>query len=132
MSDFEEQESSVNPMNYLKIFFRRKELLIIPAIIGLILGICAGIILPKKFQSSTILLVEEGKTDNPLFDQLAVSTTVGQRMNAIRESMLEQKKDDTHLLPEGPEKEIVKELKREMKRAAKAMDFSWPRACATG
>ncbi|HLF19147.1 MAG TPA: GNVR domain-containing protein [Candidatus Omnitrophota bacterium] len=87
MTDIE-QESSVNPMNYLKIFFRRKELVIIPAFIGLILGICTGIILPKKYLSSTILLVEEGKTDNPLFQELAVSSTVSQRMNSIRESML--------------------------------------------
>ncbi len=42
---------------------------------------------------------------------------------AIRKSMLEQKKDDVDSLPEGPTKEIVKELEREMKRAAKAMDF---------
>ena len=87
MTDIE-QESSVNPMNYLKIFFRRKELVIIPAFIGLILGICTGIILPKKYLSSTILLVEEGKTDNPLFQELAVSSTISQRMNSIRESML--------------------------------------------
>ena len=32
--------------------------------------------------------MEEGKTDNPLFDNLAVSTTITQRMNSIRESML--------------------------------------------
>src|SRR5262245_7755875 len=88
MSDIIEAESPINPMNYLKIFFRRKELLIIPSILGLVLGICTGMLMPKKFQSSTILLVEEGKTDNPLFKELAVSTTVSQRMTSIRESML--------------------------------------------
>lgn len=76
------------PVEYLKIFFRRKWLFIIPAFAGLILGICAGILLPKKYMSSTMILVEEGKTDNPLFDKLAVSTTITQRMNVIRESML--------------------------------------------
>jgi len=86
MSD--EETQSILPINYLKIFFRRKELIIIPLFVGIIMGICAGIILPKKFKSSTILLVEEGKTDNPLFDKLAVSSTVRQRMTAIKESML--------------------------------------------
>lgn len=75
-------------MNYLKIFFRRKEYFIIPVFTGLILGICAGIILPKKFKSSTTLLIEDGKSDNPLFNNIAVSTTVNQRLATIRESML--------------------------------------------
>jgi len=75
-------------MAYLKMFFRRKELVIIPMLLGLSLGVCAGILLPKKFLSSTVILVEEGKTDNPLFSDLAVSSTVQQRMNTIKESML--------------------------------------------
>ncbi len=42
----------------------------------------------------------------------------------IRESMLERsQKSEAEILPEGPAGEIVKGLKREMKRAAKAMDF---------
>ena len=86
--DDSNQKISVAPISYLKIFFRRKELFLIPAFAGLILGICAGILLPKKYRSSTIILVEEGKTDNPLFNNLAVSTTVNQRMSTIRESIL--------------------------------------------
>ncbi len=81
-------ENVTSLMSYLKIFFRRKELFVIPAFAGFIIGIGLGIILPKKYVSSTILLVEEGKSDNPLFEQLAVSSTVIQRMTAIRESML--------------------------------------------
>ena len=81
-------ETTVSPMNYLKIFFRRKTLLFIPAFFGLILGICASLLLPKQYVSSTVILVEEGKTDNPLFDKLAVSTNVGERLSTIRESML--------------------------------------------
>ncbi len=80
--------SSLSVMSYLKIFFRRKWLFIIPVYAGLIFGVCAGIVLPKKYLSSTIILVEEGKSDNPLFNNLAVSTTVTQRMTAIQESML--------------------------------------------
>jgi len=81
-------ELNISVVGYIKIFFRRKELIIIPAFIGLVLGMCAGIILPKKYKSETIILVHEGKTDNPLFDKIAVSTTVEQRLATIRESML--------------------------------------------
>jgi len=82
------EETGISPISYLKIFFRRKEMFIIPLFIGLIGGICAGVLLPKQYKSSTIILVEEGKSDNPLFDRLAVSTTVKQRMSGIKESIL--------------------------------------------
>src|SRR3989344_2768617 len=81
-------EGGLPILNYLKIFFRRKEVLIIPSFIGLVFGICTGLLLPKEYTSSSTMLVEEGKTDNPLFDRLAVSTTVSQRMTTIRESIL--------------------------------------------
>jgi uncharacterized protein involved in exopolysaccharide biosynthesis len=86
MSDVD--NSNFSPMNYLKIFFRRKEMLIIPAFAGLILGICAGILLPKEYKSETVILVQEGKSDNPLFNRLAVSTTVQERMSGLKESIL--------------------------------------------
>jgi uncharacterized protein involved in exopolysaccharide biosynthesis len=75
-------------MSYLKILFRRKELLIIATFTGLVLGICASVLLPKEYQSSTVILVQEGKSDNPMFDKLAVSTNVAQRMSGIKESIL--------------------------------------------
>lgn len=78
----------LNLMSYLKIFFRRKNLLFIPALIGIALGVSASILLPKQYDSTAVLLVEEGKTDNPLFDKLAVATTVAERMSTIKESML--------------------------------------------
>ncbi|MBI5416062.1 MAG: hypothetical protein HZA29_04530 [Candidatus Omnitrophica bacterium] len=87
MKDFE-NPGSISLLSYLKIFFRRKELLIISAFAGLILGTCAGVVLPKKYLSETVILVQEAKSDNPLFTKLAVSTTVGQRMAGLRESIL--------------------------------------------
>lgn len=86
MKEFE--SSTISLLSYLKIFFRRKELLIIPAFIGLVFGICAGITLPKKYRSETVILVQEAKSDNPLFNKLAVSTTVSQRLAGLKESIL--------------------------------------------
>ena len=86
MSNLEGQ--TVSPINYLKIFFKRKELIFIPVFAGLIIGICTGFLLPKKYKSSTIILVQEAKSDNPLFNKLAISTTIRQRMVGIKESIL--------------------------------------------
>lgn len=79
---------SLGPINYLKIFFRRKELFIFPLFLGLVFGVCAGMVLPKKFAASTILLVEDGKSDNPFFSNLTVASDVQQRLATIKESML--------------------------------------------
>jgi len=77
-----------NPMEYFRIFFRRKWFLIIPVFSGMILGICSGVILPKKYESNTKIQIREGKTDNPLFESLAVSSSMEQRSKVVREKML--------------------------------------------
>ncbi len=83
-----ETESSINPIDYLKMFFRRKWLIAAPAFLGLVIGIVAGFILPKSYQSSTLILVEEEKVINPLISGLAVSTSVSSRMNTIKEQVM--------------------------------------------
>lgn len=77
-----------NPMEYLRIFFRRKWVLIIPIFSGMVLGICSAVLMPKQYESSTKIQIREGKTDNPLFDQLAVSSSMEQRSKVVREKML--------------------------------------------
>lgn len=77
-----------NPVEYLKIIFRRKWLLLTPAFIGAVCGIIACFLLPRAWESSTIILVEEEKIINPLIQNLAVSTTAAQRMQSIREIIL--------------------------------------------
>lgn len=76
------------PADYLKMFFRRKWLLIMPALIGLAGGIVAGNILPKTYESSTLILVEEGRVINPLIQGIAVSTSMAQRLGVLREQIL--------------------------------------------
>lgn len=77
-----------NPMEYLKLFFRRKWFLIIPAFIGCMAGIIACLILPRTYESYTVVLVKEEKILNPLIQGLAVSTNVTQRMQTIKEQLL--------------------------------------------
>lgn len=77
-----------NPVEYLKVFFRRRWLLTTPIACGLVLGLVACFILPPTYQSSTTILVEEEKIINPLIQGLAVSTSVAERMRTLREQIL--------------------------------------------
>ncbi|MDP3790178.1 MAG: Wzz/FepE/Etk N-terminal domain-containing protein, partial [Candidatus Omnitrophota bacterium] len=76
------------PIDYLKMIFRRKWLLIIPIVIGIVGGIVAGNLLPKMYSASTLILVEEGRIINPLIQGLAVSTSTAQRLAVLREQIL--------------------------------------------
>jgi uncharacterized protein involved in exopolysaccharide biosynthesis len=86
--EIQESTSHQNPMSYLKIFFRRKWLIITPAFIGVVLGITACFIVPPTYESNTLIIVEEEKIINPLIQGLAVSTSASQRMEAIKERIL--------------------------------------------
>lgn len=77
-----------NPIDYLKVFFRRKWIFITPVFIGLVGGTMASFLLPPTWESSTTILVEEEKLINPLIQNLAVSTSAAQRMQSIREIVL--------------------------------------------
>jgi len=77
-----------NPLAYLKLFFRRKWFFITPLFIGAVLGIVAFFIVPPNYESYTLILVEEQRTLNPLIQDLAVSTSVVQRLQMIREQLL--------------------------------------------
>jgi uncharacterized protein involved in exopolysaccharide biosynthesis len=76
------------PLDYLKMIFRRKWLIIVPTVIGLAAGILMANILPKAYRASTLILVEEGRIINPLIEGLAVSTSVAERLIVLREQIL--------------------------------------------
>jgi len=76
------------PIRYAKIFFRRKWLLLIPTVIGVLGGIITGALLPKVYQSYSVVMIEEEKTLNPLISGIAVSADVVSRMANIREQIL--------------------------------------------
>jgi len=76
------------PIHYVKIFFRRKRLILIPMLGGLLIGTALGFILPKTYESSTVILVEEGRVINPLIQGLAISTSLVDRLRTLREQIL--------------------------------------------
>jgi succinoglycan biosynthesis transport protein ExoP len=76
------------PIRYIKIFFRRKWLLAVPAVFGIVGGIIVGALMPKVYESKSVVLVEEEKTLNPLISGLAVSGDIVGRMRTIREQIL--------------------------------------------
>ncbi|MFZ5800892.1 MAG: GNVR domain-containing protein [Candidatus Omnitrophota bacterium] len=78
-------------LDYAKVFFRRRWLLVPPIFIALVLSIVAGFALPPTYESATVILVEEEKAINPLMQGLAVSTNVAQRMQTIKELLLSWK-----------------------------------------
>src|SRR4030043_457521 len=77
-----------HPMEYLKIFFRRKWLFIAPVFAGLVLSVVVCFVLPPRYESTTMILIEEEKTINPLIKDLAVSSTAAERMENIKEIIL--------------------------------------------
>ncbi len=81
-------DTEKKPLDYLKIIFRRKWLLIIPIVLGLVGGLITGNLLPKLYRASTLILVEEGRIKNPLVKDFTSSTSTAQRLTVLREQIL--------------------------------------------
>lgn len=86
--DTPENTPTRSPADYLKIFFRNKWLIVGSAWIGLVIGIVFCFVLPPKYESSSVILVQEEKSINPLMQGLAVSSSVEDRMKTIKEQLL--------------------------------------------
>lgn len=86
----ENSESSVkqNPIDFLKIFFRRRWLFLAPTFVGLVLGIVVCFLIPRSYEANSLILVEEEKIINPMIQGLAVSTSMVERMQTIKEILL--------------------------------------------
>ncbi|MBU4305464.1 MAG: hypothetical protein KJ893_07595 [Candidatus Omnitrophica bacterium] len=79
---------SENVMDYLQIFFRRKQLFIYPFIVIFFMTVLLSFILPKTYVSRSVILIEEENVINPLISGLAVSTSVAERLRILRERIL--------------------------------------------
>lgn len=83
-----EHAPAVNSLGYLKVIFKNKWLIIAPAYIGLIVSTCVSFLIPPTYESYTLLMVEEQKTMNPIIEGVAVSTSIVQRMESVKEQIL--------------------------------------------
>ncbi len=83
-----ESKQQVNWQDYMQMFLRRKWFFIVPFISVFVLSVLATFIMPKTYQAQAIILVEEEGMVNPLLSNLAVSTSVGDRLHKIREEIL--------------------------------------------
>ncbi|MBI4846590.1 MAG: hypothetical protein HY810_09030 [Candidatus Omnitrophica bacterium] len=77
-----------NVMEYLQVFFRRKQFFIYPFLITMFVSIVLSFILPKTYISRSVILIEEEDVINPLVSGLAISSSAADRMRAIREQIL--------------------------------------------
>jgi uncharacterized protein involved in exopolysaccharide biosynthesis len=87
----EENINNRSPLEYARVIFRRKWYFVAPLFAGLVISIIACFLLPPTYESSTVILVEEEKIINPLIKDLAVSTSVAQRMRTLQEQILSWK-----------------------------------------
>lgn len=86
--DNTESSAKQNPIDFLKIFFRRRWLFIAPTFVGMVLGIVACFLIPRAYEANSLILVEEEKIVNPMIQGLAVSTSMVERMQTIKEILL--------------------------------------------
>lgn len=83
-----EIQKSQNHLAIMRGFFLRKWFIIVPMAAGLVIATVAGFLIPPSYESYTLILVEEQKTINPLIQNLAVSSSVVQRLQTLREQLL--------------------------------------------
>ena len=73
---------------YLRIAVRRKWFFIIPLIVISLASLAASFLMSKVYEAKAVILIEDKRVLNPLLNQLAVSRTVQDRLNALREDIL--------------------------------------------
>lgn len=64
--------------------WRRRYMIVIPILIFPVLGFFIGKMAPTKFQSHTSMLIQETAKMNPFLEDIAVSTMLKDRLNALR------------------------------------------------
>ena len=84
----QDKTKKVNIHEYVQIFLRRKWFVIIPLIIIYAAFLVSGFFMPKIYEASAVIVIDEKKAQNPLLKNLSASTNAVQRLNAIREEIL--------------------------------------------
>jgi len=100
--------------DYLQIIFRRKGLFIIP-FLTIFLSVTTGsFFLPKIYQSTAMLLVEEKQLLTPLVQGMAVATTIQEQLNILKEQITSWDRLAEMIKEVGLDKNIREQKKVEM------------------
>ncbi len=83
-----EKKTKFDLQEYWVLFLRRKWFFIIPLMLIYAGFLISSYVLPRVYQATAIILIEEKKVVNPLLKNLAVSTPVTARLNSLREEIL--------------------------------------------
>ncbi|MEA3369482.1 MAG: XrtA system polysaccharide chain length determinant [Candidatus Ratteibacteria bacterium] len=81
-------QMKVSLKDYVQVIFRRRWLFIIPFITVFATATLGSFLLPRVYHSYTTILVTEERIISPLIGDLAVSTAVKERLNALTEEIL--------------------------------------------
>lgn len=83
-----QQSSQVDIKEYIEIFFRRKWLFIVPFSLIFIGSVVASFLLPKKYEATSIILLEGERVIEPLVEKLAISPKVRDQLNTLTARIL--------------------------------------------
>lgn len=84
----EEQSKKFDIHQYMGMIARRKWFFIVPLVAISVSFLISSFFFPKIYEARAVILIEEDKVVNPLLGNLAVSTVVKERLNALREEIL--------------------------------------------
>lgn len=73
---------------YLQILFKRKKILLTPIFCSFVLALAACIFLPREYEASTTILVEEKGTFTGAVKGIVVRSPLQERLRTIREELL--------------------------------------------
>lgn len=104
----QQPESNLKPEVIISIILKRRWLIIVPFFIALVVGIYLSFTLPKKYEASTMIMVEAQKVPED-YVQSIVSEDITSRLNTIQEQVMSrtniERIIDAYHLFEGPEYE---------------------------
>jgi len=83
-----ENKSQINVQQYISMFLRRKWFFIIPCVVALAASVFVSFVMPRTYEARAVILVEEEQILNPLLHNLAITTTVSERLHMLREDIL--------------------------------------------
>ncbi|MFH1061561.1 MAG: GNVR domain-containing protein [Candidatus Omnitrophota bacterium] len=82
------EHSNANTLRYLRIFFRRREVFLAILFIMPLLVFNVSNFLPKIYSASTLIKINDERLLTPLIGDLAVSSTVQERLRSFEEEIL--------------------------------------------